>query len=316
MDTPEHQPVPPTSGRYPPRVNEPESRTTPPAPEAAQSAVSWAAILAGATVTAVLSLILLLLGVGLGMAVVSPWAMEGIDADTFGWATIIWISLSSIIAGGLGGYLAGRLRTKWVAVHADEAYFRDTAHGFLSWAVATLLTAALLTSAVGAIISGGLQAGAAAAGTVAGGVASGGELATQEADAAGVIDYFVDRVLRAERDPDDAEPNDERIRGEAVGIFATSLRHGELDDEDARYLAQLVAQRTGLSEQEARSRVEETHQAMVDELEDAETRARELADEAREATIYASLWLFITMLMGAFVASLMATFGGRQRDNL
>jgi hypothetical protein len=124
----------------------------------------------------------------------------------------------------------------------------------------------------------------------------------------------VDRLLRTEDDPDDEAPDGDRIRGEAVGIFVASLRHGELDEEDARYLAQLIAQRTDLSQQEARSRVEDTHEAMVEELEQAETRARELAEEAREATVYASMWMFISLLLGAFFASLMATFGGRHRD--
>jgi hypothetical protein len=313
MNTSE-QPVPPASERYQPGVRDPASRATARTHESAQSAVSWAAILAGATATAAFSLILLVLGVGLGMAVVSPWTMEGIDADTFGWASIIWISVTSIIAAGLGGYLAGRMCTKWVSVHSDEAYFRDTAHGFLSWAVATLLTAALLTSAVGAIISGGVEAGAAAAGTAAGGVAGLAEAATDEDAASDVVDYFVDRLLRTEDDPDEEAPDGDRIRGEAVGIFVASLRHGELDEEDARYLAQLIAQRTDLSQQEARSRVEDTHEAMVEELEQAETRARELAEEAREATVYASMWMFISLLLGAFFASLMATFGGRHRD--
>lgn len=327
MSTSEHQPVPPATGRTQPGIDGPAVAgpgvvTTPPAHESPQSAVSWGAILAGATVSAALSLILLLLGVGLGMSAVSPWAMQGIDADTFGWATIIWISITSILAAGLGGYLAGRLRTKWVSVHADESYFRDTAHGFLSWAVATLLTAALLTSAVGAIISGGVQAGASVAGGAAGGMAGMAQAATDEDDDSDVVDYFVDRVLRVEgrgaviSAPGAEAAGEERIRRDTSGIFAASLRHGSLDDQDARYLAQAVARRTGQTPQQAQAQVEQTYAAMVAELEQAETQARELADEARKATAYASLWLFIALLMGAFFASLMATFGGRQRDTL
>src|SRR5690606_19669147 len=124
------------------------------------SAVSWGAIFAGATAAAALSLILLMLGTGLGMSSVSPWAQDGISATTFGVSTIIWITFMSITASGLGGYLAGRLRTKWVGVHTDEVYFRDTAHGLLAWAVATFATAALLTSVMGAIVGGGIKVGA------------------------------------------------------------------------------------------------------------------------------------------------------------
>src|SRR5688572_9428782 len=103
------------------------------------SAVSWAAVLAGAVGAAALSLVLFLLGTGLGLAAVSPWASEGISGKAAGVSTILWVTFVQLMAAALGGYLAGRLRTRWVTVHTDEVFFRDTAHGFLAWAVATLL---------------------------------------------------------------------------------------------------------------------------------------------------------------------------------
>lgn len=129
------------------------------------SAVSWASVLAGAAAAAALSLILLVLGTGLGLAAMSPWAGEGAQAQTIGVTGIVWLAFTQLAASGLGGYLAGRLRTRWRDTHVDEVHFRDTAHGLLSWAVATLFTAALL----GATISGILGAGVKAASTVAGG---------------------------------------------------------------------------------------------------------------------------------------------------
>ncbi len=127
------------------------------------NAVSWGAIVAGAAAAAALSLIMLMLGIGLGLSSVSPWAHHGVSAASFGVSAILWITFSQIVASGMGGYLAGRLRTRWLAVHTDEVYFRDTAHGFLAWAFASLATAALLTSEIGAIVSGGIQAGASVA---------------------------------------------------------------------------------------------------------------------------------------------------------
>ncbi len=123
------------------------------------SAVSWGAVIAGAVGAAALSLVLFLLGTGLGLAVVSPWVSEGISGTTAGVSTIAWVTAVQLLASALGGYLAGRLRTRWVTVHTDEVFFRDTAHGFLAWAAATLLMATLLSSAIGAAISGGLKAG-------------------------------------------------------------------------------------------------------------------------------------------------------------
>ena len=123
------------------------------------SAVSWGAIVAGAAAAAALSLILLILGTGLGLSSVSPWAHDGVSATTFGVGTILWLTLTQLLASGMGGYIAGRLRTRWVALHSDEVYFRDTVHGFLAWAVASLATAALLTSVIGSIVGSGVQAG-------------------------------------------------------------------------------------------------------------------------------------------------------------
>ena len=128
--------------------------------QASVSAVSWGAILAGAAAAAALSLILLMLGIGLGLSSVSPWAQVGASALMFGVSTILWITFTQLVASAMGGYLAGRLRTKWTGAHADEVYFRDTAHGFLAWAIASLATAALLTSVIGSIVGSGIQAGA------------------------------------------------------------------------------------------------------------------------------------------------------------
>src|SRR5450830_1053941 len=150
------------------------------------SAVLSGAIVAGGAATAALSLILLMLGTGLGLSSVSPWAHNGVSAATFGVSTILWVTLTQLVASAMGGYLAGRLRTKWVAVHTDEVYFRDTAHGFLAWAVASLATAALLTSVIGAIVSGGIQAGASVAGP---------GMAKSDSNS-GPMGYFIDSLFR------------------------------------------------------------------------------------------------------------------------
>jgi hypothetical protein len=103
--------------------------------EASSSAVSWAAVIGGAFVAASLSLILLSLGTGLGFSAVSPWSHNGASAAAIGAGAIAWLIATQIAASALGGYLGGRLRTKWTNMHTDEVYFRDTAHGLLVWAV-------------------------------------------------------------------------------------------------------------------------------------------------------------------------------------
>jgi hypothetical protein len=296
-----------------------------------KSGVSWAAILAGAAASAALSLILLVLGTGLGFASVSPWAQRGVSAGAFTLATAIWISATAVIASGIGGYIAGRLRVKWASMHTDEVYFRDTAHGFLAWAVATLATAAVLGSAIGGIVS----AGASAAGTVATAGAAVGAAAVPGAMGMaggpgaerwpmGGNAYFVDSLFR--RDPSAPQPaaaaapmgdaGDERggAAPEVSRIFANALRGGALPQEDARYVGQLVAQRTGLSQTDAEKRVTDTYARAQARVREVETAAKDAANEARKAAAWTSLWIFVSLLIGAFSASLAATFGGRRRD--
>ncbi len=296
------------------------------------SAVAWGAIVAGAAGAAALSLILLLLGTGLGLSSVSPFSDRGTSATTFGVSTIVWITFTQLAASGMGGYLAGRLRTRWIATHSDEVYFRDTAHGFLAWAIATLATAAMLGSAVGSIVG----TGANAAGAVVGGVGTAAAAAAPAATAAASADkqggagngngYFVDSLFRKDAASPAAasapsqgnstpSPSDGATSSAEAGrIFAAGLESGSLPPDDVKYLGQVVSQRTGLSQGDAEKRVNDAFARMKAKADQAKAQAQEAAEKARKASAYAALWLFVSLLFGAFVASLAATFGGRQRD--
>lgn len=337
--------------------------------QAPAGAVSWGAIFAGAAGAAALSLILLILGVGLGLSSVSPWSSKGISATTFGVSTVAWLTFTQLAASGMGGYLAGRLRSRWMRTHSDEVYFRDTAHGFLAWAVASLATAVMLGSAIGSIVSGGAQAGAAvvsgAASTAAMAVPA-AAAATDGGDRVPGQGYFIDALFRKDNSapttmtaatpdatatapaatataPDTAAsspaaaaptspitaapsqapahasaPMDAAATAqsgaEAARIFANGIVTGTLPPEDAKYLGQMVAERTGMSQADAEKRVTDTFARMQTKAKEAETAARDAADKARKASATAALWIFVSLLIGAFVSSLMATFGGRQRD--
>lgn len=302
-------------------------------PGRSAGAVSWGAIAAGAAAAAALSLILLVLGVGLGLSSVSPWTHVGMGAATLGVSTILWLTVTQLLASGMGGYLAGRLRTRWTDVHADEVYFRDTAHGFLAWAVSSLATAALLTSVIGSIVGGGVRAGSAVAAGAAGvaGAATAATAGMANENEGGPMAYFVDSLFRRDAsaaatsattpmtsgEPTrtaDADLVSGREVAEVGRIFMNLSLSEPLPAEDVRHVAQLVAQRTGLSQADAEKRVTDTYARAQAQVLEAETDAREAADTAREASAYAALWLFVSLLTGAFVASLAATFGGRQRD--
>ena len=275
------------------------------------SGVSWAAIFAGAATAAALSLLLIMLGAGLGFSAVSPWANEGVGAKGLGITAIVWLALTQIIASGMGGYLAGRLRVKWANMHGDEVYFRDTAHGFLSWAVATLVTATLIAGSISSVIGSGVQAGA----NVASGAASAmSTAAASHADknTGNSSDYFIDTLFRDDRG---TAVSEDAAHGIVTRIFVRSLGNdGQLSGEDRTYLAQIVAQRTNLSQAEAEQRVDQVYAKAHQAVEDAKVKAKEAADTAAKVAAWTTLWMFISLLLGAFCASLCATFGGRQRD--
>lgn len=302
-------------------INDPRANmidgTTSSGLDASSSAVSWSAIFAGGVGAAAFSLILLTLGTGLGLTSLSPWTPPRDAAVRFGVAAIAWICVTEILTSGLGGYLAGRLRRRWTAVHVDETYFRDTAHGFLSWAVSTIVTAALLAWGVAGLAGAGVRAAADGAGQRdAAMVDDRGD--ADSATKAWPIGYYVDSLFRQPANATGIAPaslGDRAGLEEVTRIFLNSLPAGApLAAEDARYAGQLVAQRTGLSQDAAQARVNMTYAKLQQKINAIKAAAKANADKARKAAIYVSLWLFVSLLMGAFSASLMATFGGRQRD--
>jgi hypothetical protein len=254
--------------------------------EASVSAVSWAAIVAGGLASATLTLVLLAFGTGMGFSVVSPWSSSGVSGSTLILGAGLYLIVVAMISSSIGGYLAGRLRIKWVGVHTHEVYFRDTAHGFLAWAFATALSAAVLGTAATSIIGGastGLAFGANAA--------------------ASPLDPYLDRLLRSNpsvaRTPSDPAAS----RAELGRLLSSAVISSELSASDRTYMDQLVAARTGLGQADAEKRVS-----------DVIMEAKTAADEARKTAEKLSLWLAASLLIGAFSASLAAIEGGGLRD--
>ena len=269
--------------------------------ESYASAISWGAVIGGAVAAGAITLLLVALGSGIGLSSVSPWSPANPSATTFTLLAAVWLIIVQWLSSAIGGYLAGRLRTKWTGLHTDEVFFRDTAHGFLVWALASVLVAAVATSAISSAVS---TAGSAVS-TVAGG-------ATQvAADQSSVsAQYFTDSLFRADQPKGDASPQE--ATGEAGRILARSIANGNLDPSDRTYLAKLVAARTGLSQQDAEKRVDD----VVAQMKAAADKAKQAADAARKTTAKASFYFFFSMLIGAFIASVAGAIGGRQRDSL
>ena len=238
-----------------------------------------------------MTLVLLAFGTGLGLSSISPWPGSGISATTFKITTGIYLIVIAMISSSIGGYLAGRLRSAWDGVHADEVYFRDTAHGFIAWALASVIGAAVLASPATSLIGGN------AAGVSQGAV-------TSAAQSSGPMDGYVDTLLRGDPAAQNAGANPADARGEVVRLFTRSFRNGgELNGADRDYAAKVVAARTGLSQQDAEKRVN-----------DVVTQIKADADAARKATAALAFWITASLLLGAFCASLAATEGGGLRD--
>ncbi len=279
--------------------------------EARSSGVSWAAVAAGSFIAAALSVTLLALGMGLGLSSVSPWSNAGASAATIGAATIVWLILMQLVASAMGGYISGRLRTKWVNVHTDEVFFRDTAHGFLAWAVSIVIGAAFLASAAASLVGATAQIAAPPLAAAAGAAAAG------SGESRGHYAYYVDTLMRASQPATTigtattaAGADANSSRDEAARIFANGMQRQNLAPADKTYLASLIAAKTGVSQAEAEQRVDQT----MAQAKNAEAEAKQAADTARKAAAHLSLWTFLSFLIGAFCASYAATIGGRQRD--
>ncbi|WP_322417571.1 hypothetical protein [Mesorhizobium huakuii] len=281
--------------------------------ESSATAVSWGPIIAGAFAASTLTFILMLLGSGLGLSMVSPWSGSGASITTFAVSTAVWLVIVQWLSSGVGGYLAGRLRTKWVGIHTDEVYFRDTAHGFLAWALATLLVVGVLGSALSAAVGTGVQAVSTVASGAATGATAGAPANAGGASADNATSYLVDSLFRP-ADPSklaaaSADSNAAAV-GQASRILVASAATGEISADDKAYLSQLVAARTGLSEPDAKARVD----ALVAKVEDAKVKAKQAADTARKASATFALLGALSLVIGAFIASAAAALGGRQRD--
>jgi len=251
--------------------------------------VSWPAVVAGAVVSCALTVVLIAFGLGLGLSVVSPWAGAGVSATTFKIGTGLYLIVIAMLSSSIGGYIAGRLRTRWIGVHSDEVYFRDTAHGFVAWAFTSVLGTILLASPVSSLIGGGSSA--AVQGSASAGRSS------------GPMDGYVDTLLRSDA-PASQQGSSNESRGELDQLFVSSFGNGsDLKPSDREYVSKVVAARTGLSQADADKRVNEVV-----------TQAKSDIDATRKATAQLAFWLTASLLMGAFCSSLAATEGGGLRD--
>ena len=276
------------------------------AARASSGYVQWGAVIAGAVVASALSFVLLTAGAAIGLSLVSPYPTQSYGKAAASIAAF-WLVVVPILSLLVGGYIAGRMRSAWENADADEVEFRDGVHGLLVWSLSIVIGGALAFLATAATAQLGANAAQAALSDRSAVVASAADtlLATAVAQADPVA-AEPDTRSRTTAAPATAEATiaSPELRREVTVTLTNAVAAGELRPVDRQALAQIVAQRTGLSTAEAEKRVDVAY-----------AEALALAEKARKATVVAGLVTVTALLFGLAAAWYAAQKGGQHRDN-
>jgi hypothetical protein len=247
--------------------------------------LSWSSIFAGAVVAAVVSSVLVNFGFAIGLAMVSPSATWRDTSSVLALLGGLWLLLTSLASFGLGAYLAGVLRQTLNAATPHEVGFRDGVHGLLVWGVAILIGAAL-TFATPRTTSPRPD------GTV-----------PTTSNAESFLAVELDRLMRSDRTPGDANANDSALRAQAARIIFSGLGRTGVALDDRGYLVRAVMMRTGLAQPQAEARVDKAF---------ADSKAT--ISRARRVVVILAFMIGASAMIGAAIAWLAAAAGGKHRD--
>ncbi len=279
------------------------------------NSLSWPAIFAGNAVTGGLLLVMIPLGTAAGLAMASPYANQGASASAIGIASVVWVAFMYLFATAAGGYVAGRLRPRLAGADRDEVSFRDSINGVVFWGVGMIVSALFTFYIVTSAISTAGQA----VGSAVSGVAS---TAAQSLPAVNT-DYVSDLFLRPSGKAAPAQPGaapnaaprtDADVRAEIGRIMTASAANGQISEPDKQYLAQLVAQRTGVTPDEAKATVDNGIKRATELRDRAAAQAKDAAEAARKGASRAAFWTAVLSLLAGVAAMYAAQLGGRHRD--
>jgi hypothetical protein len=245
----------------------------------------WSPIIAGGVIAAAISFVLISFGSAIGLAVASPSASWRDTSSILALLGGIWLLLTSLTSFGLGGYLAGRLRSTWKEGSAHEIEFRDGVHGLAVWGLAVLIGASLAFTTISRISGNRPNLTAPNAST-----------------ADSLLAFELDRLFRSDRTPGESG-NDAGVRAEAARIITTGLGRNPIAADDRAYLVRLVQARTELPQPDAEARVNQVlAQAMA------------AVGRARRGAVILAFMIGASLMLGAAVAWLAAAAGGQHRD--
>ena len=272
--------------------------------------INWPAVFAGNAVTGGLILVMLPLGAAAGLAMTSPYPNTGSSAATVGAVAIFWLAFMYLFSISAGGYVVGRLRPRVGDATLDEVRFRDGVNGLVFWGlgmiISALFTFLTLASAAGTATT--------AVGQAVGGATSAAASALPSVN----TDYVSDLLLRATATGPQqtaAQPrSDADVRSEIARIVTATAASGQITDVDKKYVSQLIAQRTGVSEADAAARVDDGVKRATQMKDEASAKAREFAESARKGASRAAFWTAVLSLLSGIAAIYAARLGGQHRD--
>lgn len=273
--------------------------------------VDWPAIFGATAISSASSMLLGAAGVALGLAAVSPWSYDNPSPSAMTAAGAAWFAITALYAGAVGGYVVGRLRKPALDASVDERSNRDGLNALIVWGFGLLLTTFLASS----IVASGVRRTATVAAQAAGPVLS--ESVKASANQAGdFVGYYVDRALRTTTanalGGAPGQAND--AKSEVARIVTHSIAAGSFSPADRMDLERVVARQTGISEPEAKARVDQ----MIREANEAYNKtvqtAKETADQARKIAASVTTWFVVVSLLAGILAWFAGIIGGRHRD--
>jgi hypothetical protein len=282
--------------------------------------VDWQAVIAGAVGASAISVLLLGFGGAIGLSLTSARPYAGLSASLMALLITLWFAVVHVGSFAAGGYLAARLRASTSAGAAKgapnvEREFRDGAHGFLVWALGTLLGAALIAGSIVAVGKGTAEVAASAAGASATVVSrSAGQMSTVPDPLGYAVDTLLRRTVTPATATGAAVPRDEFVTAEIGRILIMGTHDGALNPIDRQHLVSLVAQRTGLPQAEADKRFEETWIRYRSLRAEAETKVRDAAEKARRMAVITAFLAAAVSLAGLVAAIWGADAGAADRD--
>ena len=253
------------------------------------SYVDWGAIISGALLASAYSLVMLVFGSAAGLSLTSPFQQSGNAQMMMLIAVALWLIWVQVSGFALGGYVAGRIRARAYDAAEHEVEVRDGIHGLVVWALGALVGVLIAIHATGSAFGLAAQS-ASAISTGASSVMSG--LSTET---------VVDSLFRT--DSASAPRANQATRDEVGRVISSAAAGGSLEDDDRAYLSGVIAQNTGLSPEQAQTR-----------LDTVIAEATTAAENAKDATIIIGFIITASLLVSAVAAWWGADIGGDHRD--